>query len=200
MLNDDDDLDRRPTTTNTKDRDRRCRLVMSHGFLPLSALGPPGQTQSLRLPGPFRWSGPAPGPKHNIGQDPSRTTTQTTPTATITKDLGLTTTMTDDDLNPRPTTTKDRGCHCMSNGFLVCQPSCRLLLLPSLSLSLSLSVRSRSSWSGTVPPPPRPFRWSGPVPGPKHNIGQDPSRATTKTTATTARVCCSAVQTVCVCV
>ena len=27
-----------------------------------------------------------PGPKHNIGQDPSRTTTQTTPTAT-TKDL-----------------------------------------------------------------------------------------------------------------
>ena len=76
-----------------------------------------------------------PGPKHNIGQDPTPTTTQTTPTATTLND--------DDDLDRRPTTTKDRDRHCrsvMPHGFLVCQPSCRLLLSPSVALSLSLSL------------------------------------------------------------
>ena len=50
------------------------------------------------------------------------------------------------DIDRRPTTTKECY-HCdsvMSHGFLACQPSYRLLFLPSLSPS----VRPRSSWSG----------------------------------------------------
>ena len=46
------------------------------------------------------------------------------------------------DIDRRPTTTKECY-HCdsvMSHGFLACQPSYRLLLLPSLSLSFSLSL------------------------------------------------------------
>ena len=141
-----------------------------------------------------------PGPKYNIGQDPSRTTTQTTPTATITKGLCLTTTMTlTDDRRLLRTVIAAAVWSCRMVFSSVCRAivfssrplslslSLAVSLSLSLSLSLSTSVRSRSSWSGTVPPSPRPFRWSGPVPGPKHNIGQDPSRATTKTTATTAK-------------
>ena len=53
-----------------------------------------------------------------------------------------------DDIDRRPTTTKECY-HCdsvMSHGFLACQPSYRLLRLPSLSLSPS--VGPRSPWSG----------------------------------------------------
>ena len=81
-----------------------------------------------------------PGPKHNIGQDPSRTTTQTTPTATTTKDLCLTTTMTSTDdrrLLRTAIATAARSCRMASSSVS------RAIVFSSrpLSLSLSLSVR-----------------------------------------------------------
>ena len=169
-----------PTATTTKD------------LWPSLHLGPSSRWSGNRRPH-CTWGRRAswwmrredvPGPKHNIGQDPSRTTTQTTPTATTTKDLCLTTTMTSTDdrrLLRTAIATAARSCRMASSSVS------RAIVFSSRPLSLSLSL----SLSALGPPGLTqslrllgPFRWSGPVPGPKHNIGQDPSRTTTQTTPT----------------
>ena len=78
-----------------------------------------------------------PGPKYNIGQDPSRTTTQTTPTATITKGLCLTTTMTlTDDRRLLRTVIAAAVWSCR----MVFSSVCRAIVFSSRPLSLSLSL------------------------------------------------------------
>ena len=115
-----------------------CPLSLSLSLpLPLSALGPPGHTQSIRLPGPFRWSVPVPRPKHNIGQDPTRTTAQTTPTATITKGLGLTTTTTLTDDRRLLRTVVATACRMVSSSV---SPAIVFSSCLSLSLFLPLSA------------------------------------------------------------
>ena len=157
-----------------------CPLSLSLSLslpLPLSALGPPGHTQSIRLPGPFRWSGPVPRPKHNIGQDPTRTTAQTTPTATITKGLGLTTTTTLTDDRRLLRTVVATACRMVSSSV---SPAIVFSSCLSLSLSFSLCplsvllVRHSPSVSQT-----KPLVWSSARtqaqyrPGPKPSDDED---------------------------
>ena len=95
-----------------------------------------------------------PGPKHNIGQDPSRTTTKTTMTATTAKDTCCTTTMTT--MTTMTTLTDDR--RLLRNATTVVFSSCPLSLSLSLSLSFPLPalgppgrvLNSGATWLQTI--------------------------------------------------
>ena len=93
------------------------------------------------------------------------------------------------DIDRRPTTTKECY-HCdsvMSHGFLACQPSYRLLFLPSLSLPLSALgppgrvLNSGATWLQTICFPNPHCTWGRRA---SFTITKDPCYTTTKTTKT----------------